>query len=166
MDAKETESLGKELSTEQLLGQSKAEVGAGGILPPTLVNSLQPPPGPSPSRAPGRCKVRPAGQGSGSPGMAASCQMKRLLFPLAVLQLLGEYAQGPAAVASTGHRWATSTCGACVCVCLSVCVVLCVVCLCVCCRQPWLQQSRGSVIHSVPDRRTGEGISSRTQTRG
>lgn len=45
MDAKETESLGKELSTEQLLGQSKAEVGAGGILPPTPVNSLQPPPG-------------------------------------------------------------------------------------------------------------------------
>lgn len=92
MDAKETGSLGKELNAEQLLEQSKAEVGAGEILLPTLVNSLLPAasPGPSPSRAPGRCKVRPAGQGSRSPGMAASCQMKRLLFLLAVLQFLGE----------------------------------------------------------------------------
>lgn len=40
--------------------------------------------------------------------MAAACEMKRLLFLLGILQLLGEYAQGPAAVASRGDRWATS----------------------------------------------------------
>lgn len=34
--------------------------------------------------------------------------MKRLLSLLGILQLLGEYGQGPAAVASRDDRWASS----------------------------------------------------------
>lgn len=76
--------------------------------------------------------------------MAAGCEMKSLLFLLALLQLLGEYARGPAAVAGRGDRRATSA-------------------FRVCCRQPRL--GTGSVTQSVPGRQTGEGISSRTQGR-
>lgn len=47
--------------------------------------------------------------------MAAGCEMKRLLFLLGILQLLGESAQGPAAVASRGDRWATSAFRVCSC---------------------------------------------------
>lgn len=58
--------------------------------------SLQPPPGRA-ITCPGKGQG-PAGQGPRSPGTAAGCGMKRLLVLLALLQLLGEYGQGPAAV--------------------------------------------------------------------